>query len=1055
MEKKKLYFYGIIILVVVALLASIGTFKPKQILNNKEQIVTAKDIKIAVVNEDFGTEYNGINIEMGNILLRSFANSQIYDMEIVSRITAERGLDNNYYQLIIILPSTFSKDALELESISPKQAKFRYKIKSDKQVLLKQAEQAVLDFKNSLNKDIIHIYFTSIIGNLQDSQKLLTDIVNNEANSLLYYQNILSLPLKSYSDQFNYISSNSQSALSTFDFFNQQIHNSNQAFNDIASVDRDYSLQVEEINKSQNEWKNSIETREEVIRKYDEDFSKLTVDDPLDKLTEIKEKYLNNLIDNPTWKKLINNIEELKNKLIYLNENIKEKNKKVSNYLDEEYKSKIKNAVKESLDIKKIEKVGTLAFLIQNLKQEIDNYLLWEANNLPIIANRQITESNFGSQYSLLRKINDFLNIFAGLDTDNGKVDVSDAKYQGIKNYIKSKEITDQILLDNILGDISKVIISIPDNYYFTSIQGQEVNENTNEITIESFNDHVIDYSFKLKEDISVDEFYLFESASIKLRVESILTESENYDSNAIENINNQIESFNLLQVDENSSIEDFKAITIPKVEVLAEENRQRHLLIYNFVKNYLLAKGYQNLAKDMTDVVKYAEKYYNFADKLKFFYGIDLANDSFDVNENIVATNNSFYNQLNLSGLADILIDIVSNTLIEKVKNTLQIESMEDKINVLLNDIKIIEERIKQFDLVVENTNTETIRIIEETQKIQKSLLDKPQWIEDKVRENTDMVTVAMELNTELVKLMNASATLMKNTESNQATSESIFSSLSDLNQKVVRLESDGIMLSQQVVDLENVLSTEYNDNKNFLNNFSKVLSNTKNGNAKNEVVYNYLSDPLSALNLNTSLASNLNQTHDFNFGLLIIMICYMICLVCAYCVQSINIDKLRKKNPISRISFKNSVLPLIIQLGFAFLLAIILVIVLTINLKLNFLSIITTLIVLFYISTTFMLLNNLLLRNLKAIGMIISVSMLILFIIANSNFFITANEKLSQIIANFTILSYAEKLFTQWLKHGNISYISLLIVGIVLVISFVVNLISYRKVELFGEEL
>lgn len=1049
MGKKRLLLFVIVLLTVSGLLSTIGIVKPKEIVNQKEQIVTAGDIKIAIVNEDSGAEYNGENLEIGNVLVRSFAASGGYEIETVSRTTAERGLENNYYQLMIVLPSTFSKDTLELESRSPKQAKFQYKIKSNKQVLLKQAEQAVLDFKTSLNKDIIHIYFTSIVGNLQTAQNHVTGIVQSENESLLYYQNVLSSPLKSHSNQFSDISTNSQSALTTFDLFNKQIHNTNQAFTDIASVDKDYSQQIEDINKAQDEWKSSIEEREESIRQYDEDFSKLSVDDPLETISEIKEQQFDSILANRSWETLVSNTTALKQKLTELNEEIENKNAKVKTYLDGEYKEKIRNAVRDSLDSNKIDTSGSLAFLVQSLKNDIDNYLLEETRKLPVIADSQITQKYFGSQDTAMLNINRFLKAYAGIDTNRGSVEINHAGYDGIKDYIKSKQIDDQITFDDLYGDIVNITITAPERYYFSSIQGISQSGKSNEITVNAPADNNIQYSLKMKEDTPTEDYGIFENPTVEVEVHTSVSEGASYDPVSIEATNSGIDELNALISNEESTLENFKTISIPKIEVSANRSAEIHSLTYRFSKSYSMGDGYDDLTQDISQIMSFIEKYNNLADKVKFFYGLDIKDNSVETRGDIVPTEDSYYSKLSLNGLSEALVDIVSNTLIQDVKDNLKIEPMIAEVEALQNDIQKLEEQINQFNAIVEATNTEIIKIIDETTKVKQTLLDKPEWIDKEVRDNTDMVTVAMDINSDLITLMNASATLMRNTESNQSTSESLLSSFNDLDQKVKSLESEGTSLSQQVTDLENVLSKEYGTNKAFLDNFTNVLSNTKNGNSKNEVVYQYLSNPIGSQNLNTTLTTSQQQVSDFRSGLVIVLISYMCSMIVGYFMQSLNIEKLRKKKVISRVSISNAILPVGLLLAFGLLIGGVSGTILGFKLQVSYFNILLFAGLLFFISTSFVLLNNLLFRHLKTLGMLFSVCFPILFIITNSQFFDVAYEKMSQTISYLTPLSYAEQLITEWINTNSIQMVPLLVIGTILLVSLVFNLFTYRRAK------
>lgn len=112
MKHKKVFLFSGVLLIAVLLLSLFGVVKPQN--TNRSTSVqdsqTAKsDVTIAVVNEDSGTNYNGDKVTVANILIESFAKTTPYKVETVSRSTAEKGLENGNYQVMVILPSHFHK----------------------------------------------------------------------------------------------------------------------------------------------------------------------------------------------------------------------------------------------------------------------------------------------------------------------------------------------------------------------------------------------------------------------------------------------------------------------------------------------------------------------------------------------------------------------------------------------------------------------------------------------------------------------------------------------------------------------------------------------------------------------------------------------------------------------------------------------------------------------------------------------------------------------------------------------------------------------------------
>ena len=97
--------------------------------------------------------------------------------------------------------------------------------------------------------------------------------------------------------------------------------------------------------------------------------------------------------------------------------------------------------------------------------------------------------------------------------------------------------------------------------------------------------------------------------------------------------------------------------------------------------------------------------------------------------------------------------------------------------------------------------------------------------------------------------------------------------------------LEQDGMGLSSKVNELKSSMDANYGDNEEFLKTFSKVLSNTKDGNSKNKAVYDYLSNPVNAGNINKLVSENnlpkLSIKQDTRTGLVVTMVIYLISIL------------------------------------------------------------------------------------------------------------------------------------------------------------------------------
>ena len=205
------------------------------------------------------------------------------------------------------------------------------------------------------------------------------------------------------------------------------------------------------------------------------------------------------------------------------------------------------------------------------------------------------------------------------------------------------------------------------------------------------------------------------------------------------------------------------------------------------------------------------------------------------------------------LKDINKILTSLVEKTITNQLKKELTIPQEKfDEIKGLKVNVEELNKVVGELRKTTKDLSNNLGAVISETEKVSKTLEEKPEFKDTEKRDNTELVTVSMDINKDLIKLMTASNTLLNNTKSNQSTSETINKGFENLVNSVKTLEQDGMGLSSKVNELKSSMDANYGDNEAFLKTFSKVLSNTKDGNSKNKAVYDYLSNPVNAGNIN-----------------------------------------------------------------------------------------------------------------------------------------------------------------------------------------------------------
>lgn len=1072
MNKKVLFSLGIALLLVTMIVSFFAVVKPTPISRtNSDSSVQQAPIKVAVVNEDTGKVYNGQPINIANTLVNSFIAKNNYKVEVVSRSIAENGLKNETYQLMIILPSKFSEEALAIESTSPVQAKFQYQIQSSDQLTVKQAEQAVVAFKELFNKDLINIYFTSIIGNLKTAQGQVADVVTNEHESLTSFNNKLVDPLAQYSQQFNGLGSSPNNLLSSYSSFNKTLLNTNDAFKSIISVDKTYEGPIKEIDEQQKKWDNSLNKREQALSNYDKDFSKLSVKAQLDQLTAINTQVTEKLSEPAIWKETTNTASSYNQDITKLLESLKNNNKEIDDTLSN-YDKKIREAVESSLAKNSSAVDGankTLGSYIQSLNTSMQNQITskWPGVYYDDAAIDNLSLSDTDKQH--LKNISSFIRWYskkAGKDLPTLQATtLENEEFSQLKNDIKSKSTTKRELkLPSFEGKISKLTLTVPNGYYlkesnygFSDLGGDSYQVS---IPSEASPGMTISYTLGIKNenDISVlSPVFVKYQLDTTEDVKVIKEDAPDLEKGRTEN---DTPVSPATSVTSSSSTSDgkkpteivtvTKTITITKINQTEKKVLNRHYEMQDIISNWKY-----NPTKLTQAVYKDVEAYLQLSGLVTAYYGLDLSKNTY-TDTTFVPAEGSLAALANNDDLKTIVTNLIKATTVEALKSDLKISDKKlTDIQSRLANAEKLTTNIEQLRETTKDLMTQLSQLIEQTKLVDKTITDKPSFIATEKVDNTNMVTVSMDMNRDLGTLMSASKTLMDNTKANQAVSETIEATMTQLTNDVNTLEKDGKSLTERVSELKKIMSSEYGSNEEFLKNFSTVLSNTKTGNTKNEAVYEYLSNPVDASKIGNVVSAATNspsQTNrqDERSGLLIILVSYLVSLVVAYLFQHADKEELQRLISLKdRLSWRNSSGPMfflsVISVAAGSIIAIVS------GVKLAFsvsqLSWFVVLLVLVSLMMTYGL--NILMDKLKSLGFLISISLLLLYIISATQLFDEYYVNSAPILTALSPLTYLEGAVKLFINQQNGVVQSVMVIVVLTIALGLGNTFLYRQVK------
>ena len=1044
MSKRTFAILSSIIALVVMVVVFYGVMKPKTItVGNQEKKITNSDVKIALVNEDTGVIYNGDDLRIGDILVNSLGQETNYKLETVSRAIAESGLEKGNYNVMIVLPSNFSKETLSLESDSPTQAIFQYKVKSDSQAITKQGEQVVSEIKNLFNKNIIGIYFSSIIGNLQTAQTQVATSVGREKTVLNKYQSNLITPLTDHSTQFKGLSGISDNLVTTYGNFNKDLQNISEANKSIMDADAKHDEKMAAAKASQEAWKASVNSREETLKKYEEFLKNSTATEQLENLRKTQAVIKENQTDPKVLKDTEDKIEALEKSLDSTLTMFNAINAK-SDAAIEKYKEKIDKAVEDSLNKTKSDEKQqqTVVAVVGELKKSMLAKVTDAVKDLPYYSNDGIDKLKIADEdKDYLKKINSFAEQYANKnnitlkrrDTTRSQDQLDILKKAAEENVKKVQTMS----FSTKQGKIKKIELSVNSQYKFTSVsaKGANVSISGDKVVLNLTNKpSEVTVSYQLGYANGVE---LFTPAAVKGTATTTETIKEAKTKEEV-----------VEEKDKNG-----KKVKKKKSSITSENKEVEGTIAETaIISPVSFGSGNKNIENSNTALYNDLENYTQLATVVKTIYGLDIARES---SINLNPKEDSLLKKAELKDINKILTSSISGTIIDELKKEIVVSDSEiQKLKDLQAELKELKKAVNNFRTITENLSKNIDEVIAETEKINTALSNKPELPTTETKDNnSDLITVTTEISSDYSKLMSASRELLAKTKASQATSESINHSFESLGTAAKKLEQDGTSLTNKVSELKGTMDKEYKDNQDFLKAFSKVLSNTKDGNSKNQAVYDYLANPVDAGNVDKIIASNKTAKSstklDTRTGILIVLIIYLVSILIAHMMQNIDFEKIQKNKIVSRVQWKNSTIPISIILGISFVLSMIIGMVVGYNLDLTGERALVLVALLLVITVLFIGLNNWLLSKGKSLGLFVSISILLLYIVTTVQL-IDERTMGNKLLSYISPLNYIDESLTQFLNYQGGWLLVMIITTIFAVISVILNAIEYRKLKI-----
>ncbi|QXE02878.1 type VII secretion protein EsaA [Terribacillus sp. DMT04] len=281
----------ILFLVLIVLLASGLSYLTlhQETTKTAEQPKT-QNMSIALVNEDNGSTFNGTELAFGDAFISSVSENENNEWFVVSRGVAESGLKNNTYDMMIVIPNDFSEKSLNITAEAPEQVVLQYKVNASESPQIKQqAEKTASDILNDFNRQIIDVYFASIIGNLQNAQDSIGQMVNRQAVYTNSYNSNVYQPLSGYTDQFNSVQDNTKASKESFTSFEDLLASYEEQLVEESQTGTDFVDELDEVMQLKESNTTNLATFQEQMAQFSEGLTSAEVEQQLDQLAATNE----------------------------------------------------------------------------------------------------------------------------------------------------------------------------------------------------------------------------------------------------------------------------------------------------------------------------------------------------------------------------------------------------------------------------------------------------------------------------------------------------------------------------------------------------------------------------------------------------------------------------------------------------------------------------------------------------------------------------------------------------------------------------------------------
>ncbi|WP_167629017.1 type VII secretion protein EsaA [Listeria valentina] len=901
-------------------------------------------MNVALVNEDQGAKLSGKDYLFGNDIQTSILKDTTHDWSTVSRGVAESGLKRDVYNLMIVIPSDFSKKALSLTSNSPEKIQIYYKINDTGNNDLKaEAEKTASDLLSDMNQRVIDVYFASILTNLQESQDNIKNLVNKEKKNNDRYNVAVHDPLASYTDQFKTVQDYTGSSKDSFTGFQDLLKGHEKSLLEADQENKVYGTDLARLLKMQQDHTPFGATFEDNLQKYTASLSADNVQSQLGALQQANALLYRELTTTENTASLMTQTQQLQNYIADVNSRIMA----VDQSLNDTINAEIQDAVRQDLiRILSGESGGsdekfTMATLDPDINKRFTKTIEDSIRNLQYFTEDDAAMLGIDTEaYKKIKKLaKQYMNEHPEKFSDAEKaqnpsenvikgqiVDAQNKKAQELKGTGMAIESNPLDLPETDPDTETEIRLNLDSKFDLENLvlskDGQNVEfqfvKQDGGQTIIKFSQangeagtYTISATAKLKDGIAADQVPIFGSLKInaaavqKVKKEVVEGTSVTPDPGTGDGTTGGGEEGT---GGTGSGSEGGQPTVETKEETFIQE-------VYSFEFEDL--PFYSKDDFSLTDMFKelrlIVRNYERTGLLFQLYYGLNPWNSAYTPSGSLdsQATANSYYAIFNRDDLLEAFATKASGNLTKAYKEKLA--AFESRIADYKQVMGDADSRSQDVATRLIATNQEAIS---QNENLARMLQDIDTWREKSsqlVSENqvvlgnsSDEMAAAMALDSSFGSLLATSQNLADSTGHNLDSAKGVYDTFDAIDQEAKNIQKSGEDLISEAGGLSGSLAKKLQADQTFSKNFSKVMKNSRIGDRQNENLYNFLSSPVEKVNGKAIVAADKTTPYYM------VLICTIIALFSGYVISVFEKRRIQKDQFREELSLASRNLPI-----------------------------------------------------------------------------------------------------------------------------------------------